>query len=298
MGNRTRILALLVFCLCWFIASAAEAVGLAIGIRPIYADDKDRLKLPDTAGCVVVVVQKGGMGDLVGLKIGDVIKTFNGEPVQNVPLFMKQAQQAPGLKNIGIWRDGQAQTLVGQGIGGTVTPGGTGMAPPERAQPLDGFLGVTWDTPLEQARQQIQARGGFSNASASGSPQDQYWLAYQGSFAGRPAAVGFGFYQGKLYQGTAIVRSPVDDILKNYDAIMLDIAEKYGPANRRTGKYLDQKTTWLFPAGENRPNSIVLEIQRSSNAAAAAFFVKVEYTYGVTQKIIEDKKKSTTKKDL
>ena len=49
---------MLVFCLCWLTASAAEAVGLAIGIRPIYADDKERLKLPDTAGCVVVVLNK------------------------------------------------------------------------------------------------------------------------------------------------------------------------------------------------------------------------------------------------
>ena len=105
-------------------------------------------------------------------------------------------------------------------------------------------------------------------------------------------------FQDRLELDAALRRlgEPLNDT--DLRRLAADIAEKYGPANRRTGKYLDQKTTWLFPAGENRPNSIVLEIQRSSNAAAAAFFVKVEYTYGVTQKIIEDKKKSTTKKDL
>ena len=297
MGSRSRCWAVLVFCLCWLTASAAEAVGLAIGIRPIYADDKERLNLPDTAGCVVVVVQKGGLGDLTGLKIGDVIKTFNGEPVLNVPSFMKQAQQAPTLQNIVVWRNGQAQTLVGQGGSGTATPGGTGMAMPERAQPLDGFLGIGWMTSIDQAKQQIQSRG-FTAASAGGSPQENYTAAYKGTFAGRPAEVAFSFYQGQFYLGTAFVRSPVDDTLKNFEAIMADIAEKYGPANRRTGKYLDQKTVWLFPAGDNPPNSIVLGIQRISNAPAGAFLIRAEYAYGVLQKAWNDKKKTTTKKDL
>ena len=37
---------------------------------------------------------------------------------------------------------------------------------------------------------------------------------------------------------------------------------------------------------------------RHANAPAGAFFIRVEYAYGVLQKAWNDKKKTTTKKDL
>jgi hypothetical protein len=289
----------LLCCLLLTVAvSTVEAVGMGIGIRPIYADDKNRLELPDTAGCIVVSVQKGGAGDLVGLKSGDVIRTFNGEPVANMPAFLKQAPQAPTLQSIGIWRDGKAQTLSGQGPAGAAGTGGIGMAAPERAQPLDGFLGLAWNTPLAAARQQLQARGGLTNGSSLGAEKEIYALLYKGTFAGRSSEVVFSFANGQFYRGMAYLRSPVDDVLKNYDAMSAEITEKYGLPNRRAGRYLDQRTTWLFPAGQDAPNSIVLDIQRISNASASAFIIRIEYIYGVIQKNLDDKKSTNTKKDL
>lgn len=289
------VLAAFMLCLA---AGTAEAVGLAIGIRPIYADDKNRLELPDTAGCIVVVVQKGGTGDLVGLRIGDVVRTFNDEPVQNVQSFLLQSQQAPTVRSIGVWRDGKLQSLTGLGVAAPAGSAGTGLAAPERAQPLEGFLGMPWNTAPQDVRQQLQSRGGFVFDSASGTEKELYSLTFKGTFAGRPAELVFGFSGGSLYKGVAIMRSPVDDVLKNYEALLADINAKYGPPNRRTGKYLDQKTQWMFPAGNEAPNSIVMEIQRLSGAAAAVFFIRIDYTYGVAQKVLDDKKLNQNKKDL
>ena len=280
------------------LAGTVEAVGLGIGIRPIYADDKNRLNLPDTAGCIVVVVQKGGLGDLIGLKIGDVIRTFNGEPVLNMTEFMKQAQQAPTLQTVGIWRDGNAQTISGQGAVAGSAAGSTSSALPERSQPLEGFQGITWNMPLAQARQQLQTRSGLTNGSAGGSEKEIYTLQYKGTFGGRAADLSFEFAGGQFYKGTAALRSPVDDVLNNYEALLADISGKYGPANQRRGKYLDQKTVWLFPVGQDPPDGIVMDIERLSNASASVFVIRIQYIYGTVQKALNDKKKTSTNKDL
>ena len=278
--------------------SVAEAAGLGIGIRPIYADDKLRLNLPDTAGCVVASVPKGSAGDLMGLRLGDVIREFNGEPVVSVPKFLQQVQQAPTVQKIVVWRDGQAVSLAGvaPGTGGGSAP--TTAAAPERVAPLDGFLGIEWNTSPAALKQLLQERGGFTYVSAGGSEKELQTFIYKGTFAGRPADIAFGFYEGKFFDGTVFLRSPTDDILKNFDALARDISDKYGPANRRTGRYLEQKTIWLFPVGQDPVNAIVLDIMRSSGAGPAVFFLRLDYTYGVLRKAFEDKKGSTVKKDL
>jgi hypothetical protein len=278
--------------------SVAEAAGLGIGIRPIYADDKLRLNLPDTAGCIVASVPKGSGGDLMGLRLGDVIREFNGEPVVSVPKFLQQVQQAPAIQKIVVWRDGQAMSLAAATSGSGTPSAPTTAAAPERVAPLEGFLGIEWNTSPAALKQLLQERGGFTYASTGGSEKELQAIAYKGTFAGRPADIVFGFYGGKFYNGTVFLRSPTDDILKNYDALARDISDKYGPANRRTGRYLELKTIWLFPIGQDPVNAIVLDITRSSGTGPAVFFLRLDYTYGVLRKAIEDKKGTSVKKDL
>ena len=279
-------------------AVAAEAAGLGIGIRPIYADDKLRLNLPDTAGCIVASVPKGSAGDLMGLRLGDVIREFNGEQVVSVPKFLQQVQQAATIQKIVVWRDGQVLALAGVAPGSGTPSAPTTTAAPERVAPLDGFLGIEWNTTPATLKQLLQERGGFTYVSAGGSEKELQTFIYKGTFAGRPADIAFGFYGGKFFDGTVFLRSPTDDILKNFDALAREISDKYGPANRRTGRYLEQKTIWLFPVGQDPVNAIVLDILRASGPGPAVFILRLDYTYGVLRKAFEDKKGSSVKKDL
>ncbi len=228
--------------ICFLLVSigvvVAEAARLGIGIRPIYADDKLRLNLPDTAGCIVASVPKGSVGDLMGIRLGDVIREFNGDPVVSVPKFLQQVQQAPAIQKIVVWRDGQAVSLAGAAPGSVTPSVPTTAAAPERVAPLDGFLGIEWNTTPATLKKLLQERGGFSYVSAGGSEKELQTFVYKGIFAGRPADIAFGFYGGKFFDGTVFLRSPTDDILKNFDALAREITDKYGPANRRTGRYL------------------------------------------------------------
>ncbi len=58
-----------------------SAIGVVVA--PLMPDDRERLKLPEETGVLVSVVVPGGPADKAGLKVDDVILSFQGEVLPN-----------------------------------------------------------------------------------------------------------------------------------------------------------------------------------------------------------------------
>jgi serine protease Do len=108
-------------------------LGLAPGdLNPALARE---FKVPDISGVLVQHVDAGSPADKGGVKQGDVIRTYNGQSVDNSDRFRSLvASTNPGTEvTLGILRDGQSLTLkvtLGEQPAG-LAGAGTGQAPAE-----------------------------------------------------------------------------------------------------------------------------------------------------------------------
>ena len=86
---------------------------LGVTVQPITSDMAESLGLKDIAGAIVSAVGEGSAAERAGVKRGDVITSFNGQPVQDFnSLRNRVADIAPGsAASVGIIRDGSARTL-------------------------------------------------------------------------------------------------------------------------------------------------------------------------------------------
>jgi serine protease Do len=86
---------------------------LGVSIQPVTSDLADSLGLKQVGGVIVSSVTPDSAADHAGIKRGDVIKTFNGQPVQDMNSLRNHvADMTPGSNaNIGIVRDGSEKTL-------------------------------------------------------------------------------------------------------------------------------------------------------------------------------------------
>ena len=83
---------------------------LGVNMNPgIDADLARSLKLPDTRGALVSDVSPGSGADKAGVQAGDVIRSFNGAPVDEFgDLAPMVGALPPGTRvKLGIWRDGR-----------------------------------------------------------------------------------------------------------------------------------------------------------------------------------------------
>jgi serine protease Do len=92
----------------------ASHARLGVAVQEVNQALADSFKLPRPEGALVASVERGGPADQAGLQVGDVIRSVDGQPVVasgDLPAIVGQA--APGQKvQVGIWRQGQAQTLA------------------------------------------------------------------------------------------------------------------------------------------------------------------------------------------
>lgn len=108
-------------------------LGLAPGdLNPALAR---QFKVPDIAGVLVQHVDAGSPADKGGVKQGDVVRTYNGQTVDNSDRFRSLvASTDPGTEvTLGILRDGRSLTLkltLGEQPAG-LAGGGAGQAPAE-----------------------------------------------------------------------------------------------------------------------------------------------------------------------
>jgi serine protease Do len=86
-------------------------LGVALGdLNPALARE---FKVPDVSGVLVNEVEPGTPAEKAGLKQGDVIRTYNGQTVDNRSRLQSMvASTAPGTEvTLGILRDGNSMTL-------------------------------------------------------------------------------------------------------------------------------------------------------------------------------------------
>ena len=137
---------------------------LGVTIQPVTSDMAASLGLKEAGGVIVSTVEPGSAADRAGLKQGDVIEAFDGQPVKDLnSLRNRVADTAPGsTATVTIARDGAARdvpvVLLEAAASGTTEAGERGSAEtdgrsalgisvspltPELANRLDVPKGVT-----------------------------------------------------------------------------------------------------------------------------------------------------------
>jgi serine protease Do len=99
---------------------------LGIGIQPVTRELAQAFRLDGPIGAVIVNVEKGSPADQAGLRVGDVILSYNGEKIEDpneLPRLV--AATRPGEKaTLEVWRNGKREQLavtVGEFPGETTT---------------------------------------------------------------------------------------------------------------------------------------------------------------------------------
>ena len=85
---------------------------LGLMLQPLDADNAEAMELESVAGALVADVLKGPAME-AGIRIGDLIVTFDGKEVEDVRSLIRMVGRAPVGKNVavGIYRDGTPTTL-------------------------------------------------------------------------------------------------------------------------------------------------------------------------------------------
>ena len=87
---------------------------LGVVIQPVTSDIASSLGLKDTNGAIVSQVEPGSAADHAGIKQGDVLVSFNGQPVRDTnTLRNRVAESTPGSNaTVVVVRDGSEKTLT------------------------------------------------------------------------------------------------------------------------------------------------------------------------------------------
>jgi Do/DeqQ family serine protease len=87
---------------------------LGVTVQPLTSDMADSLGLKDVNGVIVSSVTPGSSADKAGVKRGDVIKSFNGQPVSDFnALRNRVADATPGSEaSVVVVRDGSEKSLT------------------------------------------------------------------------------------------------------------------------------------------------------------------------------------------
>jgi serine protease Do len=115
-----------------FVVEKASGGYLGIGGLDISPERAKALNLKEERGVEVSSLAEEGPAAKAGMKQGDVVLEFNGQPVEGTAQFQRLVRETPAGRQVKItvWRNGAAQTLsatVGENRQGTViTPGDGG----------------------------------------------------------------------------------------------------------------------------------------------------------------------------
>lgn len=86
---------------------------LGVGLVDLTPELRTHFGVPDDAGVMVSSVEDGSPADKAGIKVGDIITSFDGKDVESSWNIrsqvreLKDGEQAP----LQVWRDGKAQNL-------------------------------------------------------------------------------------------------------------------------------------------------------------------------------------------
>jgi serine protease Do len=95
--------------------AAAQAAGyLGVDIADVDADKVQVLKLKDTHGAVITLIDHDAPAGQIGLKVNDVVLQLNGQNIDSADEFRRMLKEMPAGRKvtIEICRDGVTQTVT------------------------------------------------------------------------------------------------------------------------------------------------------------------------------------------
>jgi serine protease Do len=96
-------------------AAAMLAGGyLGVGVLDVDEARAKALKLKEERGVEITSVTEGGPADKAGIKAGDVVLEYNGQPVEGMAQFQRLVRETPAGRQVKVevWRNGAAITLT------------------------------------------------------------------------------------------------------------------------------------------------------------------------------------------
>ncbi len=95
-------------------AVSSESPYLGIGVQDIDSQRASTLKLKEVRGAEVTTVNEDGPAAKAGVKDGDVVLEYNGEPVEGKDQLSRLVRETPVGRQvkIGVWRNGAMLTLT------------------------------------------------------------------------------------------------------------------------------------------------------------------------------------------
>jgi len=117
-------------------ASGPSSSFIGIGIQEIDGERAKALKLPEEAGVEITHVDPQSPAEKAGLKAGDVVMQFNGQPVEGIAQFSRIVRETPAGRDVklNIFRGGASQTITVKTGTRPAIPGPGAPMPP-----MDGF---------------------------------------------------------------------------------------------------------------------------------------------------------------
>ncbi|MGA2037892.1 MAG: PDZ domain-containing protein [Bryobacteraceae bacterium] len=87
---------------------------LGVGVVDVDAERAKALKLREERGVEVSSVTEGGPADKAGIKQGDVVLEYNGQPVEGIEQFQRLVHETPAGRQVKVevWRNGAAVTMA------------------------------------------------------------------------------------------------------------------------------------------------------------------------------------------
>ncbi|MDR7865863.1 MAG: hypothetical protein RIN56_03540 [Sporomusaceae bacterium] len=141
---------------------------------------------------------------------------------------------------------------------------------------LDKVLGIPWGASEDEVKKALLARPKtslqWSGKIDGGATAQRFW----GPFNNEDQWITAYFLDGKLFLVEMIRMVPeskVDEAMEKFAATLKGLAERYGPADIETGKYMDTTNAWVWPA----KYAIRAIVERQAGANPPAFAVRLVY---------------------
>ncbi len=143
-----------------------EHARLGVEVQPLGQQLAGSFKLDNPSGALVAKVEPDSAAKRAGIRLGDVILTFNGEPIDNAgDLSAKVGMAQPGQRvTMDIWRDGKPMTIEATLGNATQSVASDGVGSSDD----HGRLGLAVRPLTPQERDQAGVSGGLLVQDASG----------------------------------------------------------------------------------------------------------------------------------